>query len=162
MKTKNMTILMFILVFTGITLCYSQGWAFRSLATEEPFQSVDMERLFTCTNQGPAADKTVEVQVSYKISNGISEPEKVSAKDKTDPKNSLKAVQVKQPYIFMKEKNLTNPKDPQVRAGASVNTGPLYGSIICTKNNYPVFVCGDQAWFIDPEITIINGREVAQ
>ncbi len=120
-----------------------------------------MERLFTCTNQGPSDDKTVEVQVSYKISNGISEPEKVSAKDKTDPKNSLKAVQVKQPYIFMKEKNPINPKDPQVRAGASVNMGPRHGSIICTKNNYPVFVCGDQAWFIDPEITIINGREVA-
>ena len=150
MKTKNMTILMFILVFAGITLCYSQGWAFRSLATEEPL-SVAMERLFTCTNQGPTADKTVEVRVSYKISNGVSEPEKVSAEDKTDPKNSLKAVQVKQPYIFMKEKNPTNLKDPQVRAGASVNTGPPHGSIICTKNNYPVFVCGDQAWFIYPK-----------
>lgn len=161
MKTKNMTILMFILVFAGITLCYSQGWAFRSLTTEplqsvdkesllttEPFQSVNMERLFTCTNQGPANDKIVEVQVSYKISNGISEPEKVSAEDKTDPKNSLIALQVKQPYIFMKEKNPTNPKEPQVRAGESLNTGPPHGAIICTKNNYPVFVCGNQAWFI--------------
>jgi hypothetical protein len=150
MKTKIMTILIFILVFTWITLCYNQGWAFRS-STTDPLQIVDKERLFTCTNQGPAADKTVEVLVNYKIYNGKSEPEKVSAEDKTDTKTPLKALRVKQPYFFMREKNPTNPEEPQIRVGKSVNTGPPHGSIICTKNNYPVFVWGNQAWFIDEE-----------
>ena len=147
MKNRNKTILIFMLVLAWITLWYSQAWAFRSLVAN-PLKIVGSERLFTCKYQGPYYNKTVEVHVSYEITNGISKPARISAIDKTDPKNSLKAVQVEQPYFFMKEKNPTNPDTAQVRAGASVNTGPPHGSIICTKKNYPVFVWGNQAWFI--------------
>lgn len=144
MKTKNLTILLFILVFIGITICYSQGRAFRSSDTV----FLERDRYFTCTNQGPTADKTVVVQVSYNDSRGI--PEKVVAVDTTIPEKPqrLEIRLVKQPYFFMREKNPTNPKDPKIHAFPGVKMGPLAGSAICTKNNYPVFVWGDQAWFI--------------
>ena len=141
MKIKNKTSLMFILVFTGITLCYSQGWADGSIVLQ----------IFTCTNQGPAADMTVAVHVSYNESSGI--PENVLAVDTTvpDKPQPLKSRLVKQPYHFMKEKNPTDPKYPKVRAFPSLNTLPRTGSIICTNKNYPVFVGGDKAWFIYKE-----------
>ena len=143
MKTKNKTILMFILILTGITLCYSQGWADGSSV-------LPGEIFFTCTNQGPAADKTVEVQVRYvkvdvSYNKYIWKPKEVLAVDKTDPKNpqELKPRSVSQHYFFMKDKN-----GPRIRAFPGVNTGPPQGGIICSIKNYPVFVWGGQAWFI--------------
>jgi hypothetical protein len=135
---------MFIFVFTGITLCYSQERAFRSSNTI----FLERDRYFTCTNQGPKANKTVVVQVSYDESKGI--PDKVVAVDTTliDKPQRLETRLVIQPYLFMREKNPTSPKDPKVRAFPVVKIGPRAGSVICTKNNYPVFVWGDHAWFI--------------
>ena len=58
---------MFILVFTGITLCYSQGWTEDNLTLGGFFPE---KMSFTCPNQGPAADKTIVVHVEYNKKGG--------------------------------------------------------------------------------------------
>ena len=143
MKTRYKTILMFILILTGITLCYSQGWADGSSV-------LPGEIFFTCTNQGPDADRTIEVQVRYSkvdlsYNKYIWKPREVLAVDKTDPQKPQKInlESVRQHYFFMKEKN-----GPRVRAFQGIKTGPPHGGIFCAKKNYPVFVWGSQAWFI--------------
>jgi len=138
MKAKNKTILVLILVFAGITVCYSQGWTDSRL----PLGVIPLKMEFTCKKQGPLGDKTVVVYVKY---NGKGEIPEVSAKDKTDPENPLDAKPISQPYFQLREKK---PNNPEVRAGQIENTGPDNGSIICTRKNYPVFVWRDQAWFI--------------
>ncbi len=144
MKSKIKTILMFSLMFIWFTLSYGRGWAFSSLDTV----ILQRDRYFTCTNQGIAGDKTVVVQVSYNESKGI--PEKVVAVDTTysDKPQPLKCRLVDQPFFFMREKNPTNPESPEVRAFPGVKVGPFTGSVICTKDNYPVYVWGNKAWFI--------------
>ena len=143
MKTQNKIILMSILIFTGITLNYSQGWAFSSSAIKK------LERIssFTCEKQGPDADMTVEVLVRYNQNSG--KPVKVWAVEKIDDdyQQELKFRKVIKPYFFGKEKNPTDPTKPKSYAFQAKDTGPPPGATICTKNNYPVFVYSNKAWF---------------
>lgn len=128
MKTKKKTITMSILVFIGITLFYSVGWADRGLV-------LPTEIFYTCTNCGPAADKIVEVRVSFIRSDKLYERIKISAKDITDPKNILKAELVKLPIFRFLEKAGDREREFPV-----TNMGPNHQNIICTKKNYPVVI----------------------
>lgn len=129
---------MFVLGVAGITISYSQGWTEDRLPLSDFTQKIE----FTCKKQGPLGNKTVLVEVEYR---GKSEISEISAKDQTDPKNYLVAKPIRQPYIKLIE---INSIDPKKRAGRIENTGPSQGSMICTKNNYPIFLLGNQAWFI--------------
>ena len=136
MKTKNSTILMFILVFTGITLCYSQGWTENSLA----LSFFPKKMTYTCPNQGPAAAKTVVVKVKYNEKN---EMEPISAAYKNDPKITLGFREVDQTYLRIRGNG-------KVRVGIYKNSVQTSGSIGCTKKNLPVLFegNGEKVWFI--------------
>lgn len=154
MKTKNRTILMFILVFTGITIFYSQGWTEENL-TLGGFLPEKIS--FTCPNQGPGADRTVVVHVEYN-KNGKLMP--LRAEDKTDPKNKLKFRRIDQPYFIMRGKKPSHSPATahgigiELRVGKLKISGPPTGSIYCTKNNLPVLTQGRNVWFIVQDIRI--------
>jgi hypothetical protein len=143
MKTKNKKIIMLFLVFIGITLCYSQGWADDNL---------ELKKTIFCKNQGKDADETVGVEIKYvgkQVGDGkfTWEPVEWKPVEKNVLDESLKVAEVKQYYIYLEEENPANPDDPQVRVGPILYTGSPDG-IICT-NSLPCFVVKGQIFCIE-------------
>lgn len=145
MKTKIKTIIMFILVFTGITLCYSVGWADSGLL-------LPTDIFYTCSNCGPAADKRIEIRVSFKRSDKLYERIEISAKDITDPKNLLKADLVENPSIRMNE-----IKSGRKREYPVVNMGSDPVDIIIPIKNYPVIIACPEPCS-KPQVYFINKK----
>jgi hypothetical protein len=137
MKTKYRTILMFIIVFTGITLCYSQGLTENSTTLSFSPKKV----IITCPEHDEAAAQSIEVNFIYNEEKG--ELEKLTAEDLTDQKTTLYARELNEAYIVMK-----GTKPDTIRVGTLKRSGPPGGSWGCTEKNLPYIIVGPRVWFI--------------
>lgn len=143
MKTQYKTTLAYLLMIAGISFYCSQGWAFDN----SDIRKYERESSFTCPEQGAAGDTLVEVKVRYHRVTGKPSVVEAFVIDPDGKERQLRSRNVKSPHYFGKEKNPANPNKPKLYAFPAVDTGPPPGATICTKNNYPVFVYGKEAWF---------------
>ena len=151
MKTNNRTILMFILVFTGITIFCSQGWAEKSSTIN--FSSNKM--IITCSGKGFLEVVKTEVTFIYEGNELID----LEAEDITNPENTLIAKEIPEPWFKMigkkelpvgplKKSGPTAGAGYEERHGRIKTSGPPGGAGCCTLDNLPIVIVGNRVWFL--------------